>query len=174
MPNYNVYMGQGITIPDLHGNMLLTGEGDPGDAVQSCSAVVLVNRKTWAAGLYHFPEGGINTDEHSQSVLRAMAAAVEPDEAYIGFGTVGIRNNDPDFGSRQTQLQNGDELRSFVLRLLPLGTRLSRLPARTGRITVTTTGGATVIGDQSPFDWVDLRDKAEGTHTGYTTYGHAM
>jgi hypothetical protein len=107
-------------------------------------------------------------------VLRAMAAAVEPDQAYIGFGVVGIRNSDPDFGSRSRQLQNGDELRAFVLRLLPIGTRLSRLPARTGRVTVTTAGGAAVIGDQSPFDWVDLRDDPAGGHNGYTTYGHAM
>lgn len=174
MPNYNVYMGQGITIPDLRGNMLVTGPGDAGDAVQSCSAVILVNTGNWRAGLYHFPEGSINTDDHSRGVLNAMTAAVVPTEAYIGFGVVGLRNTDPQGANQIAQAQNGEQLRSFVLRLLPMGSRLRRLPAATGTVSASTNAGRVVIGNQAPDPLVDLKAVAAGNHGGYTTYGYAM
>src|SRR5690349_7424227 len=72
MANYNVYTCQGITIANLRGNMLLTGAGGGDDAVQSCSTVVLVDTGNWRAGLYHFPMGDLDTDQHSRGVIRAM------------------------------------------------------------------------------------------------------
>lgn len=174
MPNYNVYMGQGITIPNLTANMLLTGPGEAGDAVQSCSAVILVNTANWRAGLYHFPEGSINNDAHSRGALTAMAAAVVPNEAYIGFGVVGLRNTDAGGAAQEAQAQHGEQLRSFVLGLLPMACRLRRLPASTGTVTLTTNGLRAVIGNQNPGDYVDLRQVAAGAHAGYATYGYAM
>jgi hypothetical protein len=174
VPNYNVYMGQGITIPDLRGNILATGPGEAEDAVQSCSAVILVNTANWRAGLYHFPEGSINNDEHSRNVLTAMAAAVAPNEAYIGFGVVGLRNTDPQGAAQTAQTQNGEQLRSFVLGLLPMGSRLRRLPAATGTVTVTSNAGRAVIGNQTPDPLTNLKTAAAGNHGAYTTYGYAM
>jgi hypothetical protein len=174
MPNYSVAMGQGVAVRNLRGNMLLTGY-DQEDTLLSCSAVVFVNTRDWSAGLYHFPEGSINEDERSQVILRAMASAVGPTEAYIGWGTFGIVDNGfytNDFNQR-VQLAHGEELRSFVLRLLPSGSRLRRIPAKTGLITVTTNAGATVIGRMAPDDCWDLRRDEEGNHGIYVTYGDA-
>jgi hypothetical protein len=125
--------------------------------------------------LYHFPEGSINEDERSQAILRAMVSAVRPTEAYIGWGSFGI--SDKDFyvndANRRIQLAHGEELQSFILRLLPLGRRLRRIPAKTGLITVTTRAGATVIAGMTPDDCWDLRGDEEGDHGIYVTYGDA-
>lgn len=172
MPNYNVYMGQGVSVPNLTGNMLLTGAGEAEDAVQSCSAVILVNTGTWRAGLYHFPEGSINDDAHSQEVLTAMALAVAPNEASIGFGVVGLRSTDPQAGTEMqtTQALHGEQLRSYVLDLLPRTCRLRRLPAG-GIVTVSRNGNRVAVGNQNPIAYEDLREVAAGVHAGYTTYG---
>jgi hypothetical protein len=174
MPNYNVYMGQGVTVVDLTGIILLTGPGAAADAVQSCSVVILVNTANWRCGLYHFPEGSINTDAHSLGAITAMAAAVAPTEAYIGVGVVGLRNTDPQGDVQIEQTHRGEQLRSFVLRLLPMTARLRRLRAPAGTVSVTRNAGRVVLGDQDPGAWVDLRAIAAGAHGAYTTYGHAI
>jgi hypothetical protein len=171
MANYVVYMGQGVSVADLRGNVLVTGPGNAEDAVQSCSVVMFIHPTTWRAGLYHFPSGSINTDAHSRDALTAMATAVAPTEAYIGFGIVGMRRTDPGENQRVQSLQ-GEQLRSFVLRLLPLTSRLRRLPAG-GTVTLTTNAGRVLIGNVAPDPLVDLRTAAAGAHGAYTTYGHA-
>jgi hypothetical protein len=171
MPNYNVYMCQGITIADLRGNMLLTGAGNDADALQSCSAIVFVNTATWAAGLYHFPEGDIDSDADSQLRIGRLATRVMPNEVYIGYGTLGPVD---DFGNARNgaSVINGEKLTAFVRRLFPQ-TRVRRMPATGGVVTVTSNAGATVIGHHVPNPWVDLRNDAEGDHGAYRTYGHA-
>lgn len=174
MANYNVVMGQGVTVANLAGNMLLTGAGDVADALITCSAVVLYNSVTGAAGLFHFPEGSINTDEASRNAITAMAAAVQPNRAWIGWGTFGLGNDDLRTQQQREQLEHGEQLRSFVLHLLPLTCRLSRFPARTGVVTFRLNAGNPTIGSQVPDNRTDLRNDAAGNHGAYTTYGAAL
>ncbi len=95
----------------------------------------MVNATDWRAGLYHFPEGSINRDGHSQAVLFKMAQAVQPTQGYIAFGEAGLiddglQNN---LGELEKQVIHGEQLRSFLLGLLPIGARLTRRAARGAR-----------------------------------------
>lgn len=51
MAVYNVYMGQGMTVPNLGEDTFITGPGRIQDRLQSCAAVMLFNTATRAAGL---------------------------------------------------------------------------------------------------------------------------
>jgi hypothetical protein len=86
MPTYNVVMNQGITVTDLGNNSLFTGWGGTDKKLQSCSAVILVNTQSGAAGLYHFPAGDIDDDKGSQDVLNKMLKAVKPDQVWVCYG----------------------------------------------------------------------------------------
>jgi len=86
MPIYNVVMNQGITVANLGNDSLFTGWGAPQHKLQTCSAVILVNTQTGAAGLYHFPSGDIDDDKGSQKVLGKMLQAVKPDQLWICYG----------------------------------------------------------------------------------------
>lgn len=124
MPTYNIVMKQGITVPDLGGDTLVTGPGQSTDGIQSCSAVIFFSSATRGAGLYHFPSGDIAKDMESRSILSAMCNAVHPTECYIAFGTAGndhskkVRLGDP----FSTQLHN------YVVGIIPTGTRLRQMP----------------------------------------------
>lgn len=180
MANYNVYMGQGISVNDVRGTILITGPGSSGDKVQSCSAIIMVNRIDWRAGIYHFPEGSINRDGHSQAALFKMANAVQPTQGYIAFGVVGLSDKDANCKQKHLdnetlkQVQHGEQLRSFVLGLLPIGGRLSRCPAKGGVVSVTSTFGEVVLSNNDPGNLVDLKKVKAGSYTGYTIYGHAL
>ncbi len=173
MANYNVYMGQGITIPNLTENMLLTGAGRDTNLVSSCSVVILINTANWAVGLYHFPAGSINSDQHSKDVIRNIALAVAPNRAYIGYGVIGMIPTNTD-GVDSAQWERGGQLISYVLTQVPNNTRLTRIAARTGIVSVTCNAGNVVLGDQVPSNIVHLRTVAAGSHGTYTLYGHAM
>jgi hypothetical protein len=175
MPNYNVVMGQGVTVAALTGNMLLTGSGGAEDAIQTCSAIILFNTNTRAAGLFHFPEGSINNDVASRTAVTAMVTAVHPNVGYIGIGVQNLRNADVPGENQREQLQHGEQLRSYVLGLLPLGCPLRRFAASSGHATVTCgAGGPAVIGSVLPGAITDLRADAAGNHGGYVTYGAAI
>ena len=61
MAIYNVVMGQGVSVRNLPGNALSTGLAGTdqldvdSQRLSTCSAVILGNTQTKAAGLYHFP-----------------------------------------------------------------------------------------------------------------------
>jgi hypothetical protein len=162
MAIYGVIMDQGVAVPNLNGNVLITGWGNPEDSIQSCSAVIMVNTATGAAGLYHFPAGDISGNHRAQTLLTEMRDDVDPTEAYIvygiermGFGANPITPVDP----------YHSDLRDFVLRLLPVTARLRRQPARTRIASVTIAGGAVVIGDQTPGGGIiDLRTRVAGVY----------
>lgn len=171
MPVYNVVMGQGITVANLGANMLITGPGDPGDRIQSCSAVMFFNTVTCAAGLFHFPSRDFTNDGDSRNILVAMRNAVNPNEAYIVYGIVPqLRHVDPERDVVPTD-EDADELRSVVLALLPLNCRLRRMPARRGIASISQAGNVASIGLSEPNGLTSLRAFAAGVYAGYTLYG---
>jgi hypothetical protein len=172
-------MGQGVTVPNLAGNGLITGIGQAGDRLQSCSAVVMVNTVTGAAGLFHFPAGDINNDMASQARLIAMWTAVAPNWVRIAWGVVGMNRNDPFYIEPFARQQAAwiDALRDFLLGLVPAVGQVSLAPAQTGVAWVRLVGGVPQIGGthQPPapdfIGLLDLRNTPAGPHAGYTTYG---
>lgn len=162
MAIYSVIMEQAVTVADLRNHTLMTGHGDVGDRIQSCSAVTMVNTNTWAAGLYHFPAGSINADQQSADLLRAMRHAIAPTEAYVHWGVAPLQQANMGFnigdGPVRAHLAECEQLRAFVLRLLPLESRLRRMPANTGYISVTANHGAVAFDDQDIDPTADLRD----------------
>ena len=174
MPNYGVVMGQGATVADLTNNTLVTGYGNPADKVFTCSAVIFYNANTHACGLYHFPEGNINDDAHSRDVMTAIRDQVQPTVAYIGVGTFGLTNDVLKTADQIAQTWRGEQLRSWVGKLLPQGSGLKRFMATSGVVSVTRAGGNPVLGNQEPDPIVDLRALAAGNHGAYRTYGHDM
>jgi hypothetical protein len=174
VPNYNVVMGQGVMLANLTGNLIMTGHGGVEDTVFTCSAVVTVNTANGRAGLFHFPEGSINTDDASKNALNAIAAYVVPNLAYLVFGTFGLKNADPDNANKRDGIQHLEQLRAFLLGIIPLGCRLRRMPATSGIVTATLVGGQVTMGSLEPDPIVDLRALAAGAHGAYTTVGAAM
>ena len=174
MNYYNIIMEQGITVPNLTNIGLITGPGDGGDRIQSCAAVVFYNSVSKAAGLYHYPSGDINEDNGSQTVLRAMCSAVEPNEGYISYG---VEDYDMSFAamtSKKVKVVPSDphnmKLRSFVLRLLPMGCRLRRMPAITGFVTVHLHNNKLTIANKVLGSYIDLRSKSAGPTTAGQIY----
>lgn len=169
MAIYGVIMGQGVSVADLAQDTLVTGYGDPEDSLQSCSAVMFANTGTRAGALYHFPAGDINDDAGSQRVLREMRDVVAPTEAYIAYGIVDYM----DFmgGPRVTPVDPGNmALRDFVLRLLPEGSRLRRMPANTRIASIRMNGGLSIIGANAPRNIIDLRNRVAGVYPGYRVH----
>jgi hypothetical protein len=173
---YGVVMGQGISVPSLVGNTLITGYGeDRADKVQTCSVVMLVNTEYGCAGLYHFPEGSINDDRDSIVVLRKMKDDVKPNEGYIAVGEMSwpeTAGTFPVFNLNDVQIHN-QQLRSFLLDLLPEKSRLRRMPATTGTVWITQEPGGVKVGFGALKGEVeDLRGQAAGFYReGYTLYG---
>ena len=168
---YNVVMGQGITVPSLENIGLVTGPGELGDRIQSCSAVVFYNSVSHAAGLYHFPAGDIDKDNGSHTALTAMRRAVQPNEGYISYGIEDLTDMASILSDKPSVLPSdlhSMELRSFVLDLLPMGCRLRRMAASTGRVTVLLRDNELEIDNKAPSQYIDLRDKPAGA----TSFGH--
>jgi hypothetical protein len=181
VPNYNIYMGQGIWIPDLRGNMLVTGVvtgvGSPKDAIQSCSAIVFFNTNSKDAGLYHFPAGDVDSHKHSGLTIMQIAARMK--KPIIITVVVGKLSMKDDFGNPLSELSasviNIEKLKSFILgKGLSGGGQLLDQPATTGTVTATCdANGNLVIGDQNPGGLTDLKNVKEGNHGAYRTYGFA-
>ena len=171
MVNYNIIMGQGITVPRLDNIGLVTGPGKSADQIQSCAAVVFYNTVSHAAGLYHYPSGDINKKEGSQAALKAMCRAVEPNEGYISYGVVDYSDMSS-FVSDKPRVVPSDphnmKLRSFVLGLLPMGCRLRRMPASKTKVTVLLRDNKLEIDNRAPSKYIDLRDEPAGA----TSFGH--
>jgi hypothetical protein len=165
-----VYMGQGITVADLGGDTLITGPGRIEDRLQSCAAVMLFNTATRAAGLFHFPSGDILTDGSSRNDLAAICNAVQPDEAYIAYGIISMSYREDTVVPSDPFSQN---LRSFVLALLPLTCRMRRMPATTRIASISQAANVAIIGSAEPGGLTDLRGSAAGNYANYTLYGHA-
>ena len=91
MPTYGVVMNEAVSMVALGANVLCTGY-KTGEYLYSCSAIIVANPGTGAAGLYHFPSGDIYEDFGSRAVIRALIADVAPTEAAICYGTVDYRN----------------------------------------------------------------------------------
>ncbi len=155
-------MGQGVSVANLVGNTLITGWGNPADSLQSCSAVIMANPGTGAAGLYHFPAGNIDEDAGSRNVLTQMRDNVRPTEAYIAYGVVDMM--DPAAGQRIAPVDPYNmRLREYVLRLLPLNSRLRRFPANRRIASVSLNiAGQIQIGDRAPANITDLRNRNAG------------
>mgnify|MGYP007059570572 CR=1 FL=1 len=163
MANYLVIMGQAVTVPNLTGNILLTGRGNVEDSIQSCSAVIFFNATSKAAGLYHYPAKALSKRPGSRTLLEAIRDEVVPTEAYIAYGVLGFMNLSEE-NILPTDTEHED-LRSFVLRLLPEKARLRRLPARSRFASIRVSGGEADVGDSAPLSYTDLRDQAAGTYT---------
>lgn len=104
MPNYEVKMGRGVTIPSLWGNTLSTGYSDAANVVQSCSVVFMMNHRTAAAGCFHYPAGVLSPEK--MAAMRRMAVAVQPHSVILCAGALsqlggapGNRPSDPSFHS---------------------------------------------------------------------------
>lgn len=169
MPIYGVVMGQGITVKPLTNTItLMTGYIEkPADALQSCSAVILLNHLSGAAGIYHFPAGSINNDAHSRAVLRKMVKEIDPTGGHIAYGTAAYTAV-----QRQELTLHHEQLRSFVQGISRgIGFRLTGADAITGTAWVTCNGGGFQLGGQQLDGITDLRAQAAGTYGQYSLYG---
>jgi hypothetical protein len=164
-------MGQGISVAALGNDTLYTGYmTGPGDRLQSCSAVIFCNTATGAAGLFHFPAGSINDDPDSAAVIRDMAGVVRPNLAWILFGRSPFLAHAPQHQAQQAAAQ-GEQLRAFVLGLLPVGCRLRRMPATTGNAAITWEDGQPRVAAVNDTAATDLRAVAAGQYQTYRLYG---
>ncbi len=146
MPTYNVSMGQAVTVADLGQDSLVTGittvngNTERGRALASCTAVAMVNTRTGAAGLFHYPSGDINdlpdregsdvtgpTDaQRSRAILAEMMYAINPNQVHFGHGR-GLTA----IGYTAVETQNANlpaqnaALRRFVQTLVPEGQQLT-------------------------------------------------
>lgn len=168
MPFYNVVMGQGISTQNLGNDILMTGNGRPDDALQSCSAVILMNPATGAAGLYHFPAGNIDSDRGSQIVLTEMRNNIQPTQAYIVYGIVNLLTlMNYISGDRQPPRVPSDrynmQLSNYIMSLLSHNSRLLQRPATNGKATVRINAGHFEVGITQPDDTpIDLRNETAG------------
>lgn len=83
---YRIYMGQALVLQDLVNNSIYTGPPPPGDALQSCSAVVMTNPGANCGGMYHYPSGAFTNNLNAQLIIANMAALVMPTEVYLYYG----------------------------------------------------------------------------------------
>lgn len=175
MAIYVVVMEQGISFPDLGAHTLMTGHGEMEDAIQSCSAVILVNPGTGAAGLYHFPAGNIDENAQAQDVLRRMHAAVASTECHVVYGTTlgGTTDEMLNLGGLVAS-QPGDQYHDRLIAHLRglTGLTPTATPASAARhASVRIDHGAAVIELGYPSgDTTDLRNQAEGTYQGGQIY----
>jgi hypothetical protein len=172
MPTYNIIMKQGITVRNLGNDTLVTGHEYPEDKLQSCSAILLFNSATRAAGLYHFPASDITQSPKAQRLIRDMAKAVLPDMAWITYGVATHEMRD----LVQTALPGApsdpfhDSLRHHVQGLLGSNTPVTLKEARTGVIALSQDNGVPKLSVEDPYTATDLRACTAGTYPNYTIY----
>jgi hypothetical protein len=168
---YGIIMGQAVTVADVTGKALTTGY-DKGGALQSCSAVILFNSNSLAAGLYHYPAGKFDNDKKSRKLLDKMSALVNPTEAYIAFGVTDTSS----MAMAMTGIKSSvplDEtypvLKSYILKeLLPTEARLKAMPALNGRATISLSHGQASVSLDGIDPDVDLSATKAGSYTDYT------
>ena len=186
---YNVSMGQAVSVRDLGEDALVTGitsvnnNFDPARALLSCSAVALVNTRTRAAGLFHFPSGDIvesNDPEvvRSRETLVAMAREIRPNQLHFGHGQGIATAGYAAYGMMNQNLaQENANLRLFVRAMAP-DARENVHRATAGAFLISRGGrdGEQFEVDLQPDDGdmdrlVDLSEVRAGGYSGYQVYG---
>jgi len=188
MPIYNVVMGQGVSIANLAGNTLSTGWAGvnaldhASQRLSTCSAIILGNTNSKAAGLYHLPAGSINTDSHSQTVLREMMRAVSPNDVFIRYGTADLQNPQMSHWA-EAKHQQINQLESFLRAMLPSqGARLSSSPAKAGTAWVVwdacgwefSVSNELDLDDVTKSSFIDLRKATAGQYPNYRVHGRML
>ncbi len=190
MPTYNVSMGQAVSVRNLGEDSLVTGivsvggTTDFGRALASCSAVSMVNTRTGAAGLFHFPSGDITDaqDEDvrkSRRILGEMIQEISPDEVHFGHGPGLVAGGFNMDGLNAILPEQRTSLRRFVQSSAPSGQEpreaVHPVPAGAFLIKRGTQGGAPFEVDTRPDDGgltiVDLSQTRAGQYPDYRVYG---
>ncbi|WP_299265737.1 hypothetical protein [uncultured Psychrosphaera sp.] len=129
MPNYHIAMGQALVINDLNNNTIYTGPSlaAPGNALQSCSAVIMINTTTNVAGMYHHPAASHLKNEAKQ-IIDIMNLDISPDQIWLYYGNVKSINYSTDLVELSSYLKN------FVV-------HLHMRPANSGAVSVSMNGG---------------------------------
>jgi hypothetical protein len=174
---YGVKMEQGVSA-NLNEHTLITGHGNPEDALLSCSAVMFVNTNDWRGGLYHFPEGSINEKdgEPSRAILMRMIVDLGPlqiTQIYIYHGTVTSLFG----GMGNVETPPGDEvsihriqLKSFLRRRCHFAS-IEEGAASHGVTWITRVGGRLKIGLQDDGDPItNVGDQPDGAYEAYTVF----
>ncbi len=167
MAIYGVVMNQAISMANLGANKLMTGFKS-GQFLYSCSAIILVNPATGAAGLFHFPAGDIYDDVGSRMLIEAMIADVAPTECAVYYGTVNPRN----FGIASTEPSEPGQTNDLVEWLRgKLGFAVTRVAAVRGSAEVAIVNGLAQIDHGSAEGVTDLEQVLRGT---YPTLGYKI
>lgn len=175
MTAYCIVMEQAITVADLGNDTLVTGQGGSGDAVQSCSVIIMFNTVTHAAGLYHYPAGDITRRPKAQLLIKAMAKAVKPDLCCVAYGVAaGSEGMDMVLGGGSTVRTTPSDpfstaLKDHLFSLVPDCGKFKRMPANTGVVTFSQNQGAPVYGNQT-INCTDLSGAGAGNHGQYAIY----
>lgn len=149
MPSYHIAMGQGLVLHHLIGNVIYTGPPPPGNALQSCSAVILLNPTQGRGGMYHYPAGPFSNNAHAKGIIANMAAAVTPTEAWLYYGNLPGEGNTGAY--------------ELSTHLLGIATHVSNRKATSGAVSVSLTqGGATQIATGHMVCNVDLTNVQPG------------
>jgi len=169
MTCYGVGMGQAVLVDDLEGHMLITGYGSGAveDRLSTCSAVIMLNAATGAAGLYHYPAGDIQTKPGARQLMANMQEAVQPKEVFFIYGI------STDSGRVDKPVPTDPfhmALLDFLRLLLPLNTRIGRNPAMMGRASIKMDNGKCELGHPEQANLVSLERTLAGSYAKYTMY----
>ena len=166
MAAYGIGRGQGIVIDDLDEQVLVAGQTGSQSMVLE-SALVLVNRKSRSAGLYHFPDwGDVSRDHYSEPIVTEMIAMVEPDAAYSCFAVFAVHERtQPGLHFHSANVAN-ERLRAWVLGQVGPDCESHRIQTASGIVWVGMRNAEVSVG-QSRVDYVqDLHEMTAGD------YGH--
>jgi len=149
MPVYSLNMGDALVLNALAGNSIYTGPPPVGNALQTCSAMILVNPGTGIGGMYHYPAGALTL--HERGIVDAMFTAVAPTEAHLFYGNV------PGIGDT-----GAAELVDHMLTHIG---HVQRRPATSGAVAVTLAGGVVQLSTAHvAVPTVDVGPLAAGAH----------
>ena len=152
MPSYHTAMGQALVVNNLANNIIYTGPPPRGNAIQSCSAVILVNPANDCGAMYHYPAGPLTNN--ARTIIDNMATDVNPTEAWLYYGnTRGIGNT------------GAYDLSMYLLRH---ASSVKNRKATSGAVSVTVLNGVTRIATSFMNCGVNLTNAMAGG----TNYGH--
>jgi len=133
MADYHIAMGQALVLNNLNGNTIYTGPQPIGNALRSCSAIIMVNTVTGVGGLYHKPAEA-SLGSQARTIIDDMNTMIQPNEIWLYYG------NAVDHGSsRATDLS---DLSSYLLNIVP---HINNRPASTGAVSVSINAGVPQI-----------------------------
>lgn len=155
MPSYHIAMGQALVLNNLIGNEIYTGPPPAGNALQSCSAVILVNPAVGCGAMYHYPANAFENNALAQNIIRDLANDVNPTEAWLYYGNV------PGMGDTGAYA-----ISNFLLGIVP---QVKNRKASTGAVSVTIdAAGQTQIDTQH----MDCAINLTHAQAGAKAYGH--